>query len=62
MNETEKTIFMFLLFLAGGLIIVSMVAGPVEADIAALATAASSIIISGGLILYALRFWRKKKP
>ncbi len=62
MNQTEKTVFLFLSVLAGGLIIISMVAGPMGLDIAAIATATSAVIISGALILYALRFWRKKKP
>ncbi|WP_099204032.1 hypothetical protein [Scatolibacter rhodanostii] len=62
MNGVEKRTFIFLLILAGGLILISMIAGPIDMQVTAIATAASAIIISCALILYGLRFWIKKKP
>lgn len=61
MSDIEKKMYEFLIVGAVAAVIISMVAGPVGNDVAAISTAVSAILVGAALVFYGIYFWKNKK-
>lgn len=61
MTNIEKRMYLVLLLIDAAAIIVGMVAGPLGEEVISISASVAAVIISLGLIVYGIYFWRRKE-